>query len=143
MFDPPQLKKISFIDNIYFTSAQYNDPTTGFLDLLDLNEVENPIYPVNISVYDIEGYSNGSENDTKEKILDIKIEEYSGKNILYISDVWVKEDYRGSGYGTELFEFLRDFPEFEVYVYASTVPMATVARNIGGERVEENWFKLS
>lgn len=144
MFEPSKLEQVKLVDTIYSTSAQYTDPTNGLLDLVDLDQLSKPILPVNISVYDIEGYIDEfARDDEPHKVLEMTVEEYSGKNVISVSDVWISEEYRGVGLGTELFEFLRDeFPKLTIYLYASTVPMATIARNIGSEKVEDNWFKL-
>lgn len=37
-----------------------------------------------------------------------KIATFSGKKVLYIEDLYIIEEYRGKGFGTQIFDFLRN-----------------------------------
>lgn len=129
----PKILEVGEIDNIDFDIYKYKQPTEGFLDLKDMGEVTLHEPSFSVTVYDISGYINS------EEVLSITIEEYGTENALYISDVWVAEDHRDQGIGTAIFQQLMTL-EDDLYLYASTDAMRTVANNVGFEEITNNWF---
>lgn len=126
-------EKAPFTTSIDVSNYTYNDPTPGLLDLQGLDEITiSERQPV--THYDIKGY------DEENHIFSIAISESPGSE-LYISDIWVDENYRKQGIGTELVKITNDIANNTVYLYASTAGMKKIMNNLGWTEFKDEWYR--
>lgn len=128
-----QYEKAPYTTSIDASTHTYNDPTPGLMDLKGLDEISLSKHK-SVTHYDIKGYNEETH------IFSIAIAEAPNSE-LYISDVWVDEQYRGNGIGTELVKITNKISNNNVYLYASTAEMKHIVNKLGWIEFHEEWYK--